>query len=131
MRIEHVAVWTRDLEGLLAFYVRYFGASANARYESTNQPGFMSYFLSFPDGGVRLELMAAPGLGQRPHGDVVGYAHLAVSVGTRDAVDGLAARLRSDGVRVLSGPRETGDGYYEALVADPDGNLVEITATAP
>jgi lactoylglutathione lyase len=128
VRIEHAAVWTRDLERLRAFYERYFGAEANARYASANTPGFVSYFLRFPAGGARLELMALPMLADPVASPAVGYAHLALSVGSRAAVDALAARLRAEGIRVVSGPRETGDGYYEAVVEDPDGNALEITA---
>ena len=128
MRLEHVAVWTRDLERLRAFYERYFDARSGARYASATRPGFTSYFLSFPDGGGRLELMSVPALSPAPDKPAAGYAHLALSVGSRAAVDALAARLRADGVCVRSGPRETGDGYYEAVVEDPDGNAVEITA---
>jgi lactoylglutathione lyase len=132
VRIEHVALWTRDqasLERLRAFYADYFGAHAGARYESARRPGFVSYFLTFPDGGARLELMTVPGLAPRaPGGEALGVAHLAVALDSRGAVDALAARMRGDGVLVESGPRLTGDGYYEAVVRDPDGNTVEITA---
>lgn len=127
MRIEHAAVWTRDLERLRAFYERYFGARANARYASANTPGFTSYFLTFPSGGARLELMALPALADAAPAPAVGWAHLALALGSPEAVDALAARLAADGVRVRSGPRRTGDGYYEAVVEDPDGNALEIT----
>jgi lactoylglutathione lyase len=128
VRLEHVAVWTRDLERLRGFYERYFGARPGARYRSATRPGFVSYFLTFPDGGCRLELMTAADLGDAPGGPAVGYAHLAVVVGSRADVETLTARMRSDGVPVVSGPRETGDGYFESVVEDPDGNEVEITA---
>ena len=128
MRIEHAALWTRDLERLRAFYERYFDARAGARYISATRSGFVSYFLRFPSGGARLELMTLPELQDASGAPTVGYAHLALSVGSREAVDALAERLRADGVRILSGPRQTGDGYYEAVVEDPDGNALEITA---
>lgn len=128
MHIEHLAVWTRDLEGMRAFYERHFGARANARYESARQRGFASYFLTFPDGGARLEVMALPALADAAASPAVGYAHLALSLGSREAVDALTARLAAEGVRVVSAPRQTGDGYYESVIADPDGNLVELTA---
>ena len=128
MRLEHVAVWTRDLERLRAFYEQWFGARAGERYRSATRPGFSSYFLAFPAGGARLELMSVPELGGAPAAPAVGYAHLALSVGSRAAVDALTDRMRAAGVRVVSGPRETGDGYYESVVEDPDGNAVEITA---
>ena len=127
IRLEHAAVWTRDLERLRAFYERYFGARAGERYASRSNPGFTSYFLRFPGDGARLELMSVPALADAPVPPAVGWAHLALSLGSRGAVDALAERLRADGVRVLSGPRETGDGYYEAVVEDPDGNHLEIT----
>jgi lactoylglutathione lyase len=127
MRLEHVAVWTHDLERLRAFYARWFGARAGSLYRSATRPGFASYFLTFPDGGGRLELMSVPELDRPAVAPAVGYAHLAMSVGSREAVDALAARMRADGVPLLSPPRQTGDGYYEAVVADPDGNMVEIT----
>jgi lactoylglutathione lyase len=111
-----------------AFYERYFGARAGARYRSARRPEFVSYFLSFPDGGGRIELMTAPDLGPPAGAPAVGYAHVAVTVGSRADVEELTARLHADGVRVVSGPRETGDGYYESVVEDPDGNAVEITA---
>jgi lactoylglutathione lyase len=128
VHIEHAALWTRDLERMRAFYVRHFGAESNARYASVNRPGFVSYFLRFPSGGARLQLMALPSLVDAAESPAVGYAHLALALGSRAAVDALTERLRADGVRVLSGPRETGDGYYEAVVEDPDGNALELSA---
>ena len=132
MRLEHVAVWTRDPERLRAFYERYFDARSGERYRSATRPGFASYFLTFPSGGGRLELMTLPALGDAPadpHASpAAGWAHLALSGGSRAAVAALTERMRADGVRVLSEPRQTGDGYFESVVADPDGNVVEITA---
>lgn len=110
MRIEHVAVWTRDLERLRAFYERWFGATAGARYDSATHPGFSSYFLTFPGGGGRLELMRIPDLAPPASAPAVGYAHIAVALGSRHAVDALAARMAADGVRLASAPRTTGDG---------------------
>jgi lactoylglutathione lyase len=128
VRLEHVAVWTNDLERQRAFYERYFGARAGAQYRSTTRAGFASYFLAFPDGGGRLELMSSPGLAATAGAPAVGYAHVALTVGSRADVEALTERMRRDGVRVISGPRQTGDGYFESVVEDPDGNLVEITA---
>jgi lactoylglutathione lyase len=127
MRIQHVALWTRDPERLRAFYERHFGARSGARYASATRAGFTSYFLTLPGGGARLEIMCLPELGPASDGPAVGYAHLAVSLGSREAVDALAAALAAGGVPLHSAPRQTGDGYYEAVCADPDGNLVEIT----
>jgi lactoylglutathione lyase len=127
-RIEHVALWTADLERLRSFYERHFGARANRLYVSVNRPGFRSYFLSFPGGGSRLELMSLPEVRAGVSGTPGGYAHVALAVGSRAEVEALTARLRADGVRILSAPRQTGDGYFEAVVEDPDGNEVEIAA---
>jgi lactoylglutathione lyase len=126
MRIEHVAIWTTDLERLVAFYRTYFGASVGARYSS--RQGFHSRFLTF-DTGARLEIMHAPDVAaaRDVHQKSAGCAHLAMSVGSQDQVDKLTAQLRDDGYVVLDGPRWTGDGYYESKVLDPDGNSVEIT----
>ncbi len=128
MKIEHVAVWTRDLEGLKAFYETYFQARAGAQYVNPAR-GFASYFLSFPT-GARLEIMSLPSLAERPAAQAdprTGYAHLAISVGSEQKVDSLSAQLKADGHSILDGPRYTGDGYYEVNILDPDGNLLEIT----
>jgi len=127
MRIDHMAVWTRDLERMRAFYERYFEVRAGELYESTNHPGFSSYFLTFPGGEGRLELMTFPELSDAAVHPAVGYPHIAIGVGSHQAVDRLTARMVADGVPLVSEPRETGDGYYESVVRDPDGNLVEIT----
>jgi lactoylglutathione lyase len=128
VRLEHVALWTTDLERLRAFYERYFGARAGAQYRSATRAGFASYFLTLPDGGGRLELMSGPRLAATAGATAVGYAHIALAVGSRAEVEALTERMRSDGVRVVSAPRLTGDGYFESVVEDPDGNSVEITA---
>lgn len=125
MRIDHIALWTHDLERLRVFYEMYFGAVASLRYENPRKE-FSSYFLRF-DSGARVELMQRPGLREGVPGPGVGYAHLAVAVGSEGGVDQLTARLARDGFPVLDGPRRTGDGYYESVVADPDGNHLEIT----
>jgi lactoylglutathione lyase len=128
VRLEHVAVWTTDLERLRAFYERYFGARAGAHYRSATRAGFASYFLEFSDGGCRLELMSGPGLAATAGAPAVGYAHIALTIGSRADVEALTERMRRDGIRVVSAPRQTGDGYFESVVEDPDGNLVEIAA---
>ena len=128
-RLEHVALWTTDIERLCGFYARYFGATPAALYRNAAR-GFESRFLSF-DGGARLEVMRAAGLAlvtPAPGAERHGLTHVAISVGSEAGVDALAAALRADGHAVLDGPRRTGDGYYEAVVLDPDGNRVEITA---
>jgi lactoylglutathione lyase len=127
MRIEHVALWTSRLEVLEGFYARFFGARTESSYRSTSRP-FESRFLVFAS-GARLELMRLPDLAP-PAGPLprVGLAHLAFSVGSRSEVDRLTAELRDAGVVVEGAPRTTGDGYYESVVLDPDGNRVEIAA---
>lgn len=128
MHIEHVALWTSDIERSREFYGRWFGAVANARYESQRVRGFASYFLTFPQGGARLEVMQLPELSAAAPVPALGYAHIAVTVGSRDAVDALVAAARAAGVTIRSEARTTGDGYYEAVIDDPDGNQVEVTA---
>ena len=126
MKIEHVALYVQDLEAARDFFIKYFGASANGGYHNP-RTDFRSYFLTFDD-GARLELMAKPYL--TDSGDFLnrfGYAHIAISVGSREAVDDLTARLKVDGYAVISGPRTTGDGYYESVILDLEGNQIEIT----
>lgn len=127
MHIEHVAIWTNQLEGLKAFYEQYFGAKAGPKYRNPIK-NFESYFLQF-EGGARFELMTRPGLTERETGVglAAGYAHVSFAVGSKERVDDLTAKLKADGYQVLDGPRTTGDGYYESQVLDPDGNPVEIT----
>jgi lactoylglutathione lyase len=128
MRIEHVAIWTKDLEQLKAFYETYFGAAASSKYMNPRSE-FESYFLSFSS-GARLEIMHSPEVGDRsdhPGVQPVGYSHLAFSVGSKERVKDLTVELREAGYTVASAPRTTGDGYFESVVLDPDGNRVEIT----
>ena len=128
-RIEHIALWVDDLEVLSAFYAKAFRAQVGARY--VNAPkGFESCFLTFAS-GARIELMTTSRLSPTRHAPGVermGLTHLAISLGSEAAVDELTARLRAEGIVVLDGPRRTGDGYYESVVLDPDGNRIEITA---
>ena len=128
MRIEHLALWCRDLDALSDFYCDWFEARPGAPYANAAK-GFRSCFLSFAD-GARLELMHSDALaaGAPADGPQPGYAHLALSVGSIVAVDALTARLRAAGVPVVDGPRHTGDGYYDSVILDPEGNRIEITA---
>ena len=123
-RIEHVALWTRDLEIMRAFYTDTLGGSSGRLYEN-RVTGFKSYFMSFGD-GPRLELMHQPG--RAPSSTAAGCGHIALALGSRAAVDEAIASLRARGVSVESDPRVTGDGYYEAVVLDPERNRIELTA---
>lgn len=126
MNIEHVALWVNDLENAKDFFRTYFGAVPNDGYHNKNTD-FRSYFLTF-EGGARLELMHHPQIVDSEK-DLrrTGYAHLAFSVGSKDAVDQLTQKLRDDGYQVISDPRTTGDGYYESCILDWEGNQIEIT----
>ena len=126
VRIEHVALWARDLESVAAFYARWFGARVGARYENPRK-GFASRFLEF-DGGARLEIMMRTGVDARGTAEQLGLAHVAIVVGNEAAVDALAERFAGEGIAVIDGPRRTGDGYYECVVCDPEGNRIEVTA---
>jgi len=127
--LEHVALWTDDVERCVRFYADYFGARAGNLYRNPAK-GFESRFLAF-EGGARLEVMKTTRLAQvrpEPGAERFGLTHLALAVGGEARVDELTRRLRDDGFPVLAGPRRTGDGYYESVVLDPDGNRVEICA---
>jgi lactoylglutathione lyase len=128
MKIEHIAIWTKDLEKLKDFYVQFFGATAGEKYTNTKK-NYTSYFLSF-DEGTRLELMHIPTIPANEN-DVylqyIGLIHFAVSVGSTAKVDDLTNLLRKEGCEVVGEPRWTGDGYYESVVLDPEGNRIEIT----
>jgi lactoylglutathione lyase len=129
MRIDHVALWTNDLERCKRFYVTYFGATAGSGYVNA-ATGFESCFLSFTD-GARIEAMKTTTLDPlliEPGTQRMGLTHLAISLGSEELVDELTRRLQGDGYQVLDGPRRTGDGYYESVALDPDGNRIEITA---
>ncbi|MBV9697139.1 MAG: VOC family protein [Gammaproteobacteria bacterium] len=127
--IAHVAVWTHDLERLAAFYARHFGANVGPRYTNPAK-GYASRFLSFAQ-GARLELMQSERLhpvAHEPGAERMGLTHLALALGSEQRVDELTATLRAAGCTCVDGPRRTGDGYYESVVLDPDGNRLELTA---
>ena len=128
MRIDHIAIWVRDLEGMKDFYTKYFQATAGTRYHNPTKQ-FYSYFLSFPGASTRLELMQSPHINKTkgPRGTMQGIAHFAVSVGSKERVDQLTERIRSDHHTIVGNPRTTGDGYYESVILDPEGNRIEIT----
>ena len=126
MKIEHIAMYVHDLEGAKNFFCEYFEATSNSLYHNKNT-GFRSYFLTFTDGS-RLEIMNQPGMDtEKKPQKAIGYAHIAFSVGSKENVDTLSKRLREDGYPILSGPRITGDGYYESCIIGFEGNLLEIT----
>lgn len=128
MHIEHLAIWTHDLERLRAFYETYFNAVPGEKYVNPAHH-FESYFLSFTS-GPRLELMqmqGVPATKNDPMAQFTGYIHMAMCLSSEGEVDALTERLRADGYRVVDDPRRTGDGYYESAVLDPDGNRIEIT----
>jgi lactoylglutathione lyase len=129
MRIEHIALWTTDLERCKQFYASYFGAAAGANYVNPVK-GFTSCFLSFSD-GARIEVMMTTMLSPvviEPGAQRMGLTHIAISVGSTQRVDELTRKLIDDGFPIVDGPRRTGDGYYESVALDPDGNRIEITA---
>ncbi len=126
IKFEHTALYVRDLEATKLFFEQYFAATANQMYHNP-RTGLRSHFLTF-DGGARLEIMQRPDVLPREKSPLdEGIIHIAFSVGGREQVDALTAALRADGYEVLSGPRLTGDGYYESCIAGPEGNLIEIT----
>ena len=127
MKIEHIAIWVEDLEKIRDFYIKYFGARSNDKYLNPTKQ-FSSYFLTF-DSGARIELMHKPQLQKlsNPHDAILGYAHFAMSLGSAELVDELTERLRDAGYTIAGEPRTTGDGYYESVIQDPEGNRIELT----
>jgi len=126
MKIAHVALWTTDLDRICAFWETTFGAIAGATYKSRNRPGFSSRFLTLAD-GASLEVMQGPWIAAADNmPERAGYAHIALSLGSREAVDAMAEVAASKDI-LIAPARMTGDGFYEAVLRDPDGNLIEIT----
>ncbi len=126
MKIEHIALYVNDLERAKDFFTRYFHATAGEKYHNP-KTGFQSYFLSF-QGECRLEIMSNPQMVNMEKLPArTGYAHIALSVGTKETVNSLTEQLRKDGYRIISNPRTTGDGYYESCLIDLEDNQIEIT----
>ena len=126
MRIEHIAMYVNDLEKAKEFFVNYFNAISNEGYHNKTTE-FRSYFLSFED-GARLEIMNKPQMMDDEKGlNRTGFIHIAFSLGSKNAVDVLTEKMRNDGYNVISGPRITGDGYYESCIIGIEGNQIEIT----
>ncbi|MGI9547016.1 MAG: VOC family protein [Flavobacteriaceae bacterium] len=130
MKLEHVAIWTEELERLKEYYVKYFDGKPNTKYKNAKK-NFESYFLEFGS-GARLELMKMPQIPENLNDTVqkqhLGIVHIAFGVANTQLVDKKADQLRADGFEILSGPRKTGDGYYEFETLDPDNNRLEVTA---
>lgn len=129
MKIDHIAIWTTNLEGLCNFYIRYFDASSSEIYYNHSKE-FRSYFLTF-DGECRIEIMEMPRIPASKN-DIIkqylGLIHFAINLGSKDRVNQLTEILRKDGFKVIGEPRTTGDGNYESIILDPDGNRVELMA---
>ena len=126
MGIVHIALYVNDLDGAKVFFERYFDASPGRQYHNAST-GFRSYFLSF-GGDAGLEIMTRPDIENSEKSIYrAGYAHIAISLGSREMVDELTGRLRSDGYKIISGPRVTGDGYYESCVLGFEDNIIELT----
>ena len=126
MRIEHIAMYVKNLEAARDFFVKYLSGTSNGGYHNPST-GFRSFFISFDD-GARLEIMNKPGMDDPEKSlNRTGFVHLAFSVGSREKVDKLTARLKQDGYEVVSGPRTTGDGYYESCIVGVEGNQIELT----
>lgn len=127
MKVAHIALWTRQLEQQARFWVDFFTGDINDKYCSRTNHGFASYFVKIGD-NIAIELMTKPGLSAgTPDNNHTGWVHLAIAVGGAEKVDLLAQRADEQGI-LVSPPRTTGDGYYEAVIKDPDGNLIEIVA---
>jgi lactoylglutathione lyase len=127
MRIDHVALFCKDLEQMRQFFIEYFDARSNEQYHNP-RTGLRTYILSFTEGSTRLELMLRPDVQDAdPSQPAIGYVHLSFAVGSRKGVDLLTRRLAADGYTVTSGPRTTGDGYYESCILGPEGIQIEVT----
>jgi len=127
MKIEHIAIWVKDLGKIRAFYEKYFGAVSNEKYYNPVKK-FESYFLSF-ENGSRLEIMRRPDIVESNNSydaQQFGIIHLAFATGSKEKVDELTEILRNDGYKVVGEPRTSGDGYYESVILDPENNIIEI-----
>lgn len=129
MKIDHIAVWVDDIETMRQFYLTYFDTVCGEKYVNPTKQ-YTSYFITFNEGGARIELMHRPDISETvgKRGFAEGMAHLAITVGAEEKVNELTERLRGDGYAIVSEPRTTGDGYYESAVSDPEGNYIELLA---
>jgi lactoylglutathione lyase len=130
IKIDHIAIWARDTERLKNFYVKYFGMTCGKKYVNPSKH-YSSYFLSFEGAETRIEIMHRPDIAERTEKQsaTVGITHFSIALGSKEQVDSLTERLRSDGFTIVGEPRTTGDGYYESVVEDCEGNWVEITVS--
>ena len=128
MKIEHLAIWVNDLELMKDFYVKYFDMACGNKY-TNSQKQFSSYFLSFKNGGTRIELMHREDILPAVQDKSIskGFTHFAISTDSKEKVNELTEQLRTNGYNITGEPRTTGDGYYESVVSDPEGNSIEIT----
>lgn len=129
MKISHLAIWTTDLEGMRNFYIHYFDASSGEAYFNHSRD-FKSYFVTL-GGDCSIELMQMPGIPKSkndPRKQFTGLTHFAIQLGSKQKVNELTEQLRKDGFQVVGEPRTTGDGFYESVILDPEGNRVELTA---
>ncbi len=130
MKIEHIAIWVQDLELMKSFYQKYFNLISGEKYINEKKQ-LESYFLTFEDGQkTRIELMYNPEiikLNKKTRAMISGLTHFAISVQSKEKVDKMTNQLKQDGYKIIGNPRTTGDGYYESVVEDPEGNRVEIT----
>jgi len=126
MKIHHIAIWTASLEEMKQFYCTYFNGISNQKYINLTK-GFESYFIHFDD-GVSLELMRRKDVTHQSESEYLGYCHLAFSIGSKAELIELTERLRKDSYQIVGEPRVTGDGYFESVVLDVDGNRVELVA---
>ncbi|MDR6371755.1 lactoylglutathione lyase [Chryseobacterium bernardetii] len=129
MKIEHIAIWVKDLEKSRVFYQKYFGAVSNEKYHNPVK-NFQSYFLKF-ENGCRLEIMTSPDIKESENSyefQQFGIIHLAFTAGSKEKVNELTETLRKDGYKVAGEPRMTGDGYYESVILDPENNIIEIVS---
>lgn len=127
MKIEHIAIWTLDLEKMKSFYLNFFDLKSNEKYYNPKKK-FSSYFLSF-ENGARIELMHRPDISEfiEIKDSKLGLTHFAISVGSKEKVNMITELVRKNGFNIIGEPRTTGDGYYESIISDPEGNLIEIT----
>ena len=127
MRIDHIALFCKDLEQMRQFFIDHFEATSNEQYHNA-RTGLRTYILTFPDGSTRLEVMQRPDtIAANPSNPNIGFIHMSLAVGSKEAVDAKTQKLRDAGYQVVSGPRVTGDGYYESCILGPENIQIEIT----